>query len=102
MLLRHKLCHTIGGNFSLPHAGTRTIILPHARSYNAPRILEEMKRLAEVLPGNEGDDIDGLNSLLSKPKVERSLKASGMKESDIDKAADIAVANPYWKPRETS
>ena len=28
-----------------------------------------------------------------------SLRALGMAESDLDRAADIAVANPYWNPR---
>lgn len=59
-----------------------------------------MKRLAEALPESDGDAIKGLNILLAKIKVERSLKALGMKESDIDKAADIAISKPYWNPRE--
>ena len=32
--------------------------------------------------------------------VEKALKAYGMKEADIDKAADIAVSNPYANPRQ--
>src|SRR6266702_4224475 len=30
MALHHKLCHTLGGTFDLPHAETHTIVLPHA------------------------------------------------------------------------
>lgn len=30
MALHHKLCHTLVGSFSLPHAETHTIVLPHA------------------------------------------------------------------------
>jgi alcohol dehydrogenase class IV len=100
MSLHHKLCHTLGGSFNMPHAQTHTVILPHALSYNAPSIPKEMKRLAEALPGSDGDAIAGLNALLTKLNVERSLKAFGMKESDIDKAADIAMSQPYWNPRE--
>ena len=37
MALHHKLCHTLGGSFDLPHAETHTIVLPHAAAYNAPR-----------------------------------------------------------------
>ena len=29
-----------------------------------------------------------------------SLKDLGMNEDDLDRAADIAVSNPYWNPRE--
>lgn len=100
MSIHHKLCHTLGGSFNLPHAETHTAVLPHAISYNAPRIPEAMKKLADALPESNGDAIHGLNVLLSKLKVKRGLKDFGMKEEDIDKAADIAVSNPYWNPRE--
>jgi alcohol dehydrogenase class IV len=59
-----------------------------------------MKKLAEALPDSNGDAIHGLNVLLDKLKVQRGLKEFGMKEEDIDKAADIAVSNPYWNPRD--
>ena len=100
MALHHKLCHTLGGSFNMPHAETHTIVLPHALSYNAPKIPQAMKQLAEALPESNGDAIRGLNVLLTKLKVKRGLKEYGMKESDVDKAADIAVSNPYWNPRE--
>lgn len=99
MALHHKLCHTLGGSFNLPHAETHTIVLPHALAYNAPAIPEAMKRIADVLPGSEGDAIKGLNLLLGRLGVKRGLKEFGMKEEDVDRAADIAVGNPYWNPR---
>ncbi|KUI64218.1 Maleylacetate reductase [Cytospora mali] len=100
MSLHHKLCHTLGGSLGLPHAETHTAVLPHALAYNAPRVPDAMAKLAEALPGSNGDAIHGLNVLLEKLQVKRGLKEFGMKESDIDKAADIAVSNPYWNPRE--
>lgn len=87
------------GSFNLPHAETHTVVLPHALSYNAPAIPDAMSRLAEVLPGSQGDAIQGLNLLLESLQVKRDLKEFGMKEDDIEKAADIAVSNPYWNPR---
>lgn len=100
MSLHHKLCHTLGGSFNLPHAETHTIVLPHALAYNAPKIPQAMVSLAEVLPGSEGDAVRGLNLLLDKLGVERRLEVFGMKEEDVANAADIAVRNPYWNPRE--
>lgn len=100
MSLHHKLCHVLGGSFNLPHAQTHTIVLPHALAYNAPKVPDAMRRLAEALPGSEGDAVKGLNVLLDKIKVQRGLKELGMQESDIDKATDIAMGNPYWNPRE--
>ena len=99
MGLHHKLCHTLGGSFNMPHAETHTIVLPHAISYNAPRMPQVMKQLASVLPGSNGDAIAGLNILLDKLKVERSLKAYGFKEGDVDKAAELACGNVYPNPR---
>lgn len=100
MSLHHKLCHTLGGSFGLPHAETHTAVLPHALAYNAPKISEAMARLAEALPGSEGDAIRGLNVLLEKLQVKRGLREFGFREEDVDRAADIAVGNPYWNPRE--
>ena len=100
MSLHHKLCHTLGGSFNLPHAETHTIVLPHALAYNAPRVPQAMKVLAGVLPDSQGDALRGLNTLLNKLGVPRSLKSIGFKEEDIDKAADIAVSKSYANPRE--
>ncbi|KAG9667221.1 maleylacetate reductase, partial [Aureobasidium melanogenum] len=99
MALHHKLCHTLGGSFNLPHAETHTIILPHAVAYNAPAIPEIMVKIASVLPGSEGDAIRGLNILLEKLGVSRALKEFGMQEEDIDKATEIAMSMQYANPR---
>jgi len=99
MALHHKLCHTLGGSFNLPHAETHTIILPHALAYNAPKVPKVMEKLANVLPESGGDAIHGLNVLLERLRVKRELKSFGLKEEDVDKAADIAVSNPYYNPR---
>ena len=97
MSLHHKLCHVLGGTFNLPHAETHTIVLPHALAYNAPSVPGAMEKLARAL-GNK-NAVDGLNDLLLKLKVKRGLKEVGMPEEGIDKAADLAVKNPYWNPR---
>ncbi|KIM92754.1 hypothetical protein OIDMADRAFT_139043, partial [Oidiodendron maius Zn] len=98
MSLRHKLCHTLGGSFKMPHSETHTIIMPHVFAYNVPQIPKVMKKLAEVLPGSDCDAVRGLNALLGKLRVNRALKDYGMKEDDIDQAAEIAASNPYWNP----
>ncbi|OBT41575.1 hypothetical protein VE00_09163 [Pseudogymnoascus sp. WSF 3629] len=99
MALHHKICHTIGGSFNMPHAETHTIMLPHVLAYNAPMIPDVMKKLADVFPESNGDAVHGLNVLLTKLEVKRGLKDLGFKEGDIDKAADIAVSHPYYNPR---
>lgn len=100
MALHHKLCHVLGGSFNLPHAETHSIVLPHTLSYNAPAIPDVVSKLATVLPGSDnGDAVRGLNTLLEELQVMRALKDVGMKEEDIDKAADIALRDQYPNPR---
>jgi alcohol dehydrogenase class IV len=99
MGLHHKLCHVLGGSFALPHAETHTIVLPHALSYNAPAIPEQMAKLATVLSGSNGNALHGLDILLETLPVPHALKDLGMKESDIDKAVELVTANQYPNPR---
>jgi alcohol dehydrogenase class IV len=58
-----------------------------------------MEKLASVLPDSEGDAIKGLNVLLEKLEVSRSLEDFGMQEEDIDKATEIAMSVQYANPR---
>ena len=97
MALHHKLCHTLGGGFDLPHAETHTIILPHAVAYNAPAVPEAMVLLRGALGG--GDPAQALYELGRAVGAPNSLKSIGMPEAGVDAAADQAVRNPYWNPR---
>jgi alcohol dehydrogenase class IV len=97
MALHHKLCHTLGGSFNLPHAETHTVILPHALAYNAPAAPDAMTRIAAALGVN--DAARGLHDLARKLAAPASLREIGMPESGIAQAADLAVKNPYWNPR---
>lgn len=99
MALHHKLCHTLGGSFNLPHAEIHTILLPHTLSYNAPAIPDVMAKLAAVIPESDGDAVNGLNILLKTLGVQRSLKELGMKAEDIGRATDLALQKQYPNPR---
>ena len=52
MALHHKLCHTLGGTFDLPHSETHTIVLPHALAYNAPAVPKAVEAVARALGVN--------------------------------------------------
>jgi maleylacetate reductase len=97
MSLHHKLCHTLGGTFDLPHAETHTIVLPHALAYNAPAAPEAMQRIARAL--GAGDAARGIYDLARKLNAKLALRDIGMPEGGIDKATDLAVTNAYWNPR---
>src|SRR5438067_10350713 len=47
--IHHKLCHTLGGAFNLPHAEVHTVILPHAIAFNSQAAPEAMRVSAEAL-----------------------------------------------------
>ena len=97
MALHHKLCHTLGGTFDLPHAETHTVVLPHAAAYNAPAAPEAMARAARAL--GVRDAPQGLYDLAESLGAPIALKDIGMPEAGLDRAADLATANPYWNPR---
>lgn len=100
MALHHKLCHTLGGSFNLPHAEVHTVILPHAMAFNASAAPEAMVRIERAL-GTSGrlSAAAGLFDLAKDNGAPVALKDIGMKSTDLDRAADIAVSNPYWNPR---
>jgi maleylacetate reductase len=97
MALHHKLCHTLGGTFNLPHAQTHTIVLPHALAYNADAAPEAMHRIARALGARSA--ARGVYDLALKLGAQVALRDLGLAEADLDKTADIAAANPYWNPR---
>jgi len=97
MALHHKLCHTLGGTFNLPHAETHTVVLPHAVAYNAAAAPEAMDRIARALGANLA--AQGLYDLAASLGAPVSLEALGMRREQLDQAADLAVQNPYYNPR---
>jgi alcohol dehydrogenase class IV len=97
MALHHKLCHTLGGSFNLPHAEVHTVILPHAIAYNAAAIEPALVRLNRALQST--DAAAALYDLARQNGAPISLQALGMAAHDLDRAADLAMANPYWNPR---
>ncbi len=97
MALHHKLCHTLGGSFNLPHAETHAVVLPHAIAYNAPAIPAALAVLRRAL--GRDDPARALFDLAAQLGAPTSLAALGMPAEGIERAADLATQNPYWNPR---
>ncbi|MBS0318450.1 MAG: iron-containing alcohol dehydrogenase, partial [Proteobacteria bacterium] len=97
MGLHHKLCHTLGGSFNLPHAEVHTVILPHALAYNASHAPAAMQAIARAL--GVGDAPLGVHRLAASNGAPTSLEAIGMPADGLDRAADLAVTNQYPNPR---
>ena len=101
MALHHKLCHTLGGSFNLPHAETHTVVLPHALAYNAAAAPHAMQRIAKAL-GVDSSTLSAAQAVYALAKnngAPVALKDLGMKAEDLDKACDIAMQNQYANPR---
>jgi maleylacetate reductase len=97
MALHHKICHTLGGAFNLPHAETHAVMLPHALAYNLSWAREASQRLSRALNGQ--DPALALYRLARSLGVPSALRDLGMPQDGLDKAADLAVKNAYANPR---
>ena len=97
MALHHKLCHTLGGTFNLPHAETHAVVLPHAIAYNAPAIPAAIAAMRRAL-GTQ-DPARALFDLGVQLGAPKGLASLGMPEDGIERAADLATQNAYWNPR---
>ncbi len=96
MALHHKLCHTLGGSFDLPHAETHAIILPHAIAFNEAAVPELLAPVGAALGGGPaGAALHRFATAMGAPLALRDL---GMEEADLDRAAEIATQNAYWNP----
>ncbi len=84
--LHHKLCHTLGGSFNLPHAA----------AYNAAAAPAALARVARAIGAVDAPGaIFDLAVSLGAPTALRDI---GMREEDLDAAADLATRNPYPNP----
>jgi len=100
MALHHKLCHTLGGSFNLPHAETHSVILPYAMAFNLPAAPDASERLRRAL--GTPDPATCLYELGRQLGAPASLETLGLKAGDLDRAAEIAMRSPYWNPRPLS
>lgn len=98
MSLHHKLCHTLGGTFNLPHAGTHTVVLPYTLAYNSPAIPGALKALQRATGAK--DPAASLRELSLDLGAPASLRELGFSEDHIETAVNLATRNPYANPRE--
>jgi maleylacetate reductase len=97
MGLHHKICHTLGGAFGLPHAEMHAVMLPHTLAYNLAAVPNVSDRIARLF--DQQNPIVALEDFARGLGVPRALRDLGMPEEGIDLAADLAVKKPYPNPR---
>ncbi|MEM9073530.1 MAG: maleylacetate reductase [Myxococcota bacterium] len=96
MGLHHKLCHLLGGRFSLPHSALHAVILPHAVAYNAEAAPRTMDAIRDALGKEPAEGLLALNHTLG---IRDSLASLGIPEDSLDDLAAAAIAQPYPNPR---
>ncbi len=96
MALHHKICHTLGGSFDMPHAETHAVMLPHTIGFNAVAVPDLLRPVADIFGGSTGG---GLHDFATSVGAPLTLRELGLKQDDLDRAAEIATKNPYWNPR---
>jgi alcohol dehydrogenase class IV len=84
------------------------VVLPHAVAYNAPAAPRAMAAIARALAA-AADRTSADAATVSAPAAlfdlgrrhgaPTSLAALGMRAEDLDRAADMALQNPYPNPR---
>lgn len=97
MALHHKLAHTMGGSFGLPHADTHAILLPHTAGFNFTATQDQLAPVADLFGGSVGAGLWRFAKDLGAPL---RLKDLGISEQDVEKASEIAVSKPYPNPRQ--
>lgn len=100
MGLHHKLCHTLGGTFNLPHAETHTVMLPHVLGYNAnhaPQAMTAISTALGVAPGVSA--ARACFDLARASGAPTSLRELGLQVEHLEGALSLALQDRYPNPR---
>jgi maleylacetate reductase len=100
MGLHHKICHVLGGTFGLAHAPTHATVLPHVVAFNAGSAPVAMARIADAL--GCPDAAAGLFTLNQTLGLTASLRTLGLRDADVERAAELVAASSYGNPRVAS
>jgi homogentisate 1,2-dioxygenase len=94
--LHHRVCHILGGAFSLPHAATHAALLPHMVRLHREWAPEAMKAIARAL--GVLDPVAGIERLSRASGAPRSLAAIGMPADGVERVVDVVMQSPGSLP----
>lgn len=97
MALHHKLCHTLGGSFNLPHAEMHAILLPHTVAYTEKAVPGLLAPVASMFNAKHAGG--GLYDFAARLGAPLKLRDFGLTAGDLDRAAELATKDAYWNPR---
>lgn len=97
MALHHKLAHVFGGSFETPHAETHTVLLPYTTAFNEAVVADRLRPIADAFGASTA--AGALWDFARSVGAPIGLQAIGIREADLDRAAEIATRNAYANPR---
>tara|TARA_B110000503_G_C7149933_1_gene414691 strand:+ start:1292 stop:2356 length:1065 start_codon:yes stop_codon:yes gene_type:complete len=97
MGIHHKICHTLGGMFDLPHAPMHSAVLPWAVQYNQNFATTQLNDVAEALTAPSA--ALGLWELAKEVGAQTSLKEIGYPLDRTNEVADVISSAKYTNPR---
>ena len=102
MGIHHKICHTLGGTYNLPHAPSHSAVIAYATDFNAGHAPAAMAAITRAL--NAGgipcdNPAQGIWDLADRIGAPLSLQALGFELGSIDEATAIVVDAQPTNPR---
>lgn len=102
MGVHHKICHTLGGTFNLPHAQAHTVVLPYVIAYNNEHAPTAMQAILEAFaeagrPARSA--AQAVRTLAEDIGAPTNLAEFGFTEADAPRAATLITQAQYPNPR---
>lgn len=98
----HGMAHPLGAIFDIPHGVANALLLPTIMEFNAPAALDKYVTIAKAMnvykDGMSKEEaaqaaVDAVKSLSVRVGIPQHLSELGIKESDLPKLADSAIAD---------
>ena len=98
----HGMAHPLGAIFDIPHGVANALLLPTIMEFNAPAALDKYVTIAKAMnvykEGMSKEEaaqaaVDAVKALSIRVGIPQHLSDLGIKESDLPKLADSAIAD---------
>ena len=101
MAIHHKICHTLGGSYNLPHAQAHAITLAYSVHYNRHADTEAMDKLAMALEVDSRESLGlAIYRLNQSLGIKMALKDIGLPKEGPAEVAQMVCDSPYYNPRD--
>ena len=98
----HGMAHPLGAIFDIPHGVANALLLPIVMEYNAPAALDKYVDIAKAMNVWKSDmtreeaadaAVKAVKELAVRVGIPQHLSELGVKESDLERLADAAMAD---------